>query len=234
MTPDAGADELPEIGPYLGRLAAATRRFPDPEVGLDEIRLELVSGLFERVGVARDFLLTGDRAGARSALDRPTWLELWRAAAAKATDRTQAAIAARIERAGHRSRYPQRKLAGLLPGPEDRAVLAARIDAAGIPLEERTARIPQGDQWWEGIRQAAVALEDSWEALEEQVRQELATGALTAARVEQWRPSLRPWFVALGLAMVVVTWLGLVLGGQLPRPPWLDPLNDWFWSIPWP
>ena len=26
----------------------------------------------------------------------------------------------------------------------------------------------------------------------------------------------------------------LVLGGYLPRPPWLAPLNDWFWSLPWP
>ena len=225
---------LPEIGPYLGRLAAVTPRFADSEVGLDQIRLDLVSELFERVGVARGFLLSGDLEGARAALDRATWLELWRGAAARATERTDAAIRSRFERAAKRSRYPHRKLVAHLPTEEDRAVLAARLDAAGIPLEERVARLPSGDQWWEGIRQAAVALEDSWEALEELVAGELATAATTEGRIASWRPSLRPWFLALGSAILAAGWLGLVLGGYLPRPAWLDPFNDWFWTIPWP
>lgn len=52
--------EIPEIGPYLGRLADAVRRFSDPGVGLDVVRLQLVTALFERTQSAREFLLTGD------------------------------------------------------------------------------------------------------------------------------------------------------------------------------
>lgn len=233
MTGGGRGVELPELGPYLGRMADATRRVPEP-AGLDAIRLDLVTALFERAGVARDFLLTGDREGAGSALDRTTWMTLWREAAARAAEVTAVAIVARLELAARRSRYPARKLSQAVPSADERAVLAAKLDAAGIPLEERTGRLTAGDDWWDGIRQAAVALEDSWETLESEVGAALAAAEAAAARIEAWRPSLRPWWISLGIASAVVAWLGLVLGGYLPRPPWLAPLNDWFWSLPWP
>ena len=226
---------LPEVGPYLGRLTDATRRFEDPAVGLDQVRLDLVSDLFERLAAARGFLLTGDHEGARSTLDRASWLVLWRSAATRATERTTAAIAARLERAATQSRFPRRRLGGLLPTAEDREVLAAKLDAAGIALEERLARAFRGtESWWDGVRQAAVALEDCWEALEEEVRRELASFDGAVAKVERWRPSLWPWFVALGALLLAATWVGLALGGFLPRPRWLEGLDDWFWSLPWP
>ncbi len=225
--------EFPELGPYLGRMADATRRFEGP-VPLDPIRLDLVTALFERAGVARDFLLTGDREGARSALDRTTWLALWRDAAARAADATAAAIVARLEVAARRSRFPARKLAAALPSADDRAVLGAKLDAAGIPLEERAGRLPGGEDWWDRLRQSAVALEDSWESLEAEVRQALAMAEVAAERIEAWRPSLRGWWISLGVVAIIAGWLGLVLGGYLPRPGWLDPLHDWFWRLPWP
>jgi hypothetical protein len=226
---------LPEVGPYLGRLADATRRFEDPTVGLDEIRLGLVSDLFERLAAARGFLMTGDQASARTTLDRASWLGLWRTAAGKATERTIAAIRDRLERAAARTNFPRRRLTSLLPTEEDGAVLAAKLDAAGIALEERLARaFGGGESWWDGIRRAAVALEDCWEALEVEVLRELAAVTASVARIERWRPPWWPWLVALGAALAVASWLGLALGGYLPRPSWLDLVNDWFWSLPWP
>lgn len=228
-------DEIPEIGPYLGRLADAVRQFEDPAVGLDAIRLQMVSDLFERTQSARGFLLTGDDGGARAALDKGAWLDLWRRAARQAAARTSDTIAARLTAAAQQSRYPARRLAPLLPSPEARAILVSKVEAAGIPLEGRLARgFPARSGWWDAVRQAAVALEDSWEDLETVIRTELVEARSVVQRVEQWRPSPVPWYVALGIGFAVTGWLGLVLGGYLPRPGWLDPINDWFWSLPWP
>lgn len=228
-------EEIPEIGPYLGRLADAVREFEDPAVGLDAIRLQMVSDLFERTQSARGFLLTGDQGGARAALDKGAWLDLWKRAVGQVAERTSDTILGRITAAGKQARYPARRLSRLLPSIETRAILLAKLEAAGIPLETRVAKgFPGGPGWWDSIRQAAVALEDSWEDLETVVRVELAEARSTIQRVEEWRPSSAPWYLAFGTGLLVTTWLGLVLGGYLARPGWLDGLNDWFWSLPWP
>ncbi len=226
---------LPEIGPYLGRLADATRRFEDPTVGLDELRLAMVSDLFERAHAARGFLLTGDQGGARAALDRLGWLEVWRTTAAKATDLTLASVRARMTRAQQRSGCPDRLLNRRLPTTEDREVLAAKLEAAGIPLESQVARgFPNGDGWWEAVRRSAVALEDSWEQLEEIVRATVRSADAEVAALEGWRPSPTPWVIGLAGLTVAAGWLGLAIGGYLPRPSWLDGVHRWFWSLPWP
>jgi hypothetical protein len=232
---DGSRVTLPEIGPYLGRLAEATHRFEDPTVGLDALRLTMVSDLFERAHAARGFLLTDDRAGARTALDRPGWLEIWRSTAEQAADRTLAAIRARMIAAQQQSGCPGRLLQRRLPTQEDREILAAKLDAAGIPLETQVARgFPSGDGWWEAVRRSAVALEDSWEQLEEAVRAALRAAEPEVAALERWRPSPTPWLVGVGCLTLVAGWLGLVLGGYLPRPSWLDWLHRAFWSLPWP
>lgn len=226
---------LPEIGPYLGRLTDATRRFDDPHLGLDAIRLAMVSDLFERTNAARGFLLTDDLEGARAALDRAGWLEVWRGAVAPVTDRTVATIRARIARAQGWSGCPDRLVGRRLPTSEDREILAAKLEAAGIPLEEQAGRgFPLGEGWWEAVRQSAVALEDSWEQLEEVVRRELRAAESNVAAIEAWRPSRVPWLVGLACLTLLAAWLGLALGGYLSRPAWLEGFHHWFWSLPWP
>ncbi len=226
---------LPEIGPYLGRLGDATRRFDDPHVGLDEVRLATVSELFERAHAARGFLLIGDLAGARAALDRIEWLGVWRSAASKVADLTIASIGARIERAQRLSGCPNRLASRRLPGPEDREVLGAKLEAAGIPLERQVARgFPSDDRWPEAVRQSAVALEDSWEQLEVVVREALRAAEPDVDAIARWRPSPLPWQIGFGILAAIAGWLGLTLGGFLPLPGWLDGLHRWFWSLPWP
>lgn len=229
-----GQNGLPEIGPYLGRLADATRRFGDPTLGLDDLRLAMVSDLFERAHAARGFLLLDDQAGARAALDSG-WLAVWRTAAAKATELTLASVRARMIRAQQRSGCPDRLVNRRLPSTEDREILAAKLDAAGIPLERQVARgFPPGEGWWEAVRRSAVALEDSWEQLEEIVRATARAADAEVAAVEGWRPSPTPWLIGLACLTVTAGWLGLALGGYLPRPGWLDGVHRWFWSLPWP
>ena len=226
---------LPEIGPYLGRLPEVTRRFDDPTLGLDSVRLQLVSDLFELTDAARGFLSVDDFPGARSALDRPRWLEIWRAASNDAAVRTVAALKEQLVRAQANSGCPERILRRFQSGAEAQEILAAQLAAAGIPLERQIARgFPAGAGWWEAVRQAASALEDSWEQLEDIVRRELADGRRGAAVVEAWRPSPVPWVVAAASLTAVLGWVGLVLGGYLPRPSWLEWLARAFWSLPWP
>ena len=79
-----------------------------------------------------------------------------------------------------------------------------------------------------------MALEDSWEDLEAVIRSELAEARPVVDQVSRWQPSPLPWYLALGVGVALTGWLGLVLGGYLPRPQWLDPFSAWFWSLPWP
>lgn len=227
--------QLPELGPYLGRLADVTRRFDDPAVGLDAIRLALVSALFERGQAARGFLAIGDGAGARASLDRASWLALWTAAAQQATAATFAVIGERFAAARRASRCPARVARPFAPTDEDRTVMAAKFEAAGIALEERVAKAAANDQaWWDQVRQSAVALDDAWEELEQLVIAELNSAAGRAASVAEWRPSRAPRIVAGAILVIAAGWLGLALGGFVARPEWLDGLHRAFWSLPWP
>ncbi len=228
------SDLLPEIGPELGSLVDLTHELGDPEVGLEALRLDLVRQLFERAQAARDFLLTGDQDGARAALDRPIWLDSWRTAVTATADRVTAVKAARIERAARRSGFPARRLRELLPTTDDRSVLMAKLEAAGIPLEETISRGSSGGPWWDEIRRRASRLEESWDRLETVVRLELSGIEGRLQTIERWRPSVVGPVLLAAALVGLMSWLGLAIGGYLRRPAWLDGVNDWFWSLPWP
>jgi hypothetical protein len=59
---------------------------------LDDIRLDLVTGIFELAGAARSFAASGDRQGAISSLSRVAWLGLWERAVAAAAERLAALV----------------------------------------------------------------------------------------------------------------------------------------------
>jgi hypothetical protein len=227
---------LPELGPYLGHLVDPPGRFEPAEIGLDEVRLALVTDLFERAQVARGFLLTGDTSGALVALGRPVWLDLWRGAVDRVSTQTMAVIEARLRRAAKASTMSNRRLARMIPSPEDRAVLHARLDAAAIPLEELTVRLATAPShaWVEIVRQAAGALQSAWETVERVVRQALAEWQPAIDAAESWRPAPVIRWVPAVLLAVLAGWLGLGIGGYLPLPSFLAPLTAWFWSLPWP
>ena len=231
-----GPTRLPELGPYLGHLVDPPGQFEPAGIGLDEVRLAVVTDLFERAQAARGFLLTGDTGGALAALGRSAWLELWRGAIDRVTDRTMVAVETRLRRAAKASAMPGRRLARILPNAEDRLVLHAQLDAAGIPLEDLTDRLAHArpEAWVEIVRQAAGALQTAWESVERVVSQSLMDWEPAIRVAESWRPTpLVRWVPAVLLAGLA-GWLGLGIGGYLPLPGFLAPLTAWFWSLPWP
>ena len=87
--PPASTDAwtVPELGPALGRLAGPPAIPPDPGplgVVLEDIRIDLVSGIFDMAGAARSFMAAGDRHGAIASLGRVAWLDRWERAVASA------------------------------------------------------------------------------------------------------------------------------------------------------
>jgi len=226
------AATIPELGPLLGRLIAPPGDYPPPRAGLEEVRLEFLSILFERAGAARGLLAAGDPSQARVALGSRTWIEVWERAVAGA----EAVLAEEANRllkaAAAVSRFPPKRLATLLPGPDNRRLQAARLSAAGIPLEEAAARLDRTtDAWEESVRLVAGELEAAWDSLLAISSQELAKWERRAAEVREWR---RPWLplVLIGVVLLGIgTWVGLMLGGYLPVPGWFLPVANWFWGL---
>ena len=98
----AALDRVPELGPSLGRLGDPPAADAEPaRRSLDDIRLVLVTGVFELAGAGRSFAAAGDAAGAVGSLSRVAWLGLWEKAVAAAAERIAATANARL-RGGRR------------------------------------------------------------------------------------------------------------------------------------
>ncbi len=228
------AETLPELGPYLGRLAEPEHRRLSDAWSLDELRLSVVSALFERATTARGFLESGNLVAARSTLGAEAWLEVWNHAVQSATVLTLSELRRRLVRAGAESGMPHRLVGHELPSPEDERILAAKLSSAGIPLEDFLAEPDADRSWPDALRLSANALETSWLGLESIVRHELARYVPTIERLRAWkRPTALLWVITLLMAASAI-YLGLVLGGYLPTPGILAGFKAWWWTLPWP
>jgi hypothetical protein len=241
-TPDA----IPELGPSLGRLV-------DPPAGvagalrvpLDDIRIDLVTGVFDLAGASRSFATAGDLDGARASLGRVALLGLWEKAVATAATRIAAAANTGLRSAGEESRYPPRRLARRLLTDGDARAIAARLGSGGAPFVaaldalEQAANAAGGSRakdaagaatWRAAVTAAGRRLEAAWMALEDASRAEQARWAAEVSEVRTWhRPTWPVWLVT---AVVVggAAYLGLVLGGYLPVPPALRGLATLVWT----
>ena len=223
---------LPELGPLLGRLVAAPAEQAPLETAFDQIRLELLTELFDRARAARDFLALGDSPAGRAALGGAVWLEVWGRAVAAVSRTLSVEIQRRLREAAALSRFPARRLAVALPDPEAQRLLAARLSAAGIGLEEAAERLGDSSRPWpEALRRIGGELEASWERLLATARGELTIWAGKAAAIAAWRRPWRPLLIASALLLLLASWLGLVLGGYLAAPSWLRPLTNWVWNL---
>lgn len=226
---------LPELGPLLGRLIEVPAELTPADAALDVARVQMLTTLFQHAAAARALLARGDTSAARAVLGRPAWLEVWERAVSDASSAITAEITQRLRDAATTSRLPARRLAALLPGPEDRRVLAARLSAAGIGLEAAVFQLDDASTpWTDALRRTAGELEAAWEQLGVTAHRELSTWDQRSAEIRQWK---RPWtpLVMIGLLLLgFTTWLGLVLGGYLSAPGWLRPIAQWFWNLPWP
>jgi len=232
--------DVPELGPYLGRLIVP-RRVTELWVPLVDVREALATSVMEGAGKARREASNGAKGGARAltALDRDAWTQAWEDAVRKAADRIVAVLDRTLETEAKRVRMPRRRQRQLAVSPVERRAIAARLASGGDTLDEALnqvssatetlARSWPGDTTTQGVWRAAQEaaarrLEAAWLILEGQVEQERARWTGEVDAVKSWRPSLVPVFVIWTPLAAIAIWLGLVLGGYLPAPQWLAEL----------
>jgi len=194
-----------ELGPWLNRLVAPPAPVSQAETLLSDLRLRLLTRLFER----------------------PEWRAAWQDAVAEAAAMVSGEVEARFRAAAALSRYPARKLRTILPDSDARGILAARLSACGIDLEES---LNQAGTSGPEIRMRCGLLEVAWGRLVATADQELAAADRMAADLRAWRRPLVPLVIASGLLLIVAVWAGLVLGGYLNSPAWFRPIAESVWN----
>lgn len=239
---------VPELGPSLGRLVDPPLPRSDRgslDLILDDIRLDLVTGLFELAGAARSFGASGDRQGAISSLSRVAWLDLWEHAVAASADRLAEVVNARLGEAALESRLPSHQLEGFRLKAEDVRAIASRLGSGGagfvgaLDALEQTVhgaassgsrgRAGQED-WQRALATTARRLESAWMALAAGARVEQDRWKSEIGRARAWRrPILSLWLLSAAV-LAVLAYVGLVLGGYLPVSPPLRPLAELWWT----
>jgi hypothetical protein len=239
---------VPELGPSLGRLGdppGSTTERGVLDLDLDDIRLDLVTRLFDVAGAARSFAAAGDRQGAIASLGRVAWLELWERAVAAAANRLGDLVNARLQEAAAESRLPPRRLSEFLLSTEDIRAIASRLGSGGAnfvsALDALEQTVPAAaasgqrgrlgqEEWQIALATTARRLESSWLALTASARSEQERWKNEIERVRAWRrPTWPVWLVTI-IVLGLMTYLGLVLGGYLPVPPGLRALAEFWWT----
>jgi len=237
---------VPELGPSLGRLVDP----PSADQGalripLDDVRLDLITGLFDLAGAGRAFTAAGDYGGAVSSLGRVEWLRLWERAVAMTAARIVAEANAGLQLAAAESRFPVRRLRRLELTDEDSRAIGARLGSGGAPFVAALDALEQaghnasgargrsetgGLAWQAALNAAARRLESAWIALEHAARAEQERWAAEIATVRAWRRPTWPVWLVTAMLVAAAGYLGLVLGGYLPVPPALEGLANFWWT----
>jgi len=236
---------IPELGPALGWLCSRPQAASGRWVSVDDIRLDLVTRIFELAGAARGFAIADDRATAVSSLNRQAWLTEWERAVGATTDRIARATNLRLDSAGQEARLSARRRNELLLAEPDHLAISGRLGAGSLPfiqaLDELEQVVPSASapgargeaavgEWQERILSTARRLESAWLALEEAAHREESLWSREIDRVRSWRRPLWPLWVVTGLVLAAVTYLGLILGGYLLVPAPLLPLARDVWT----
>jgi hypothetical protein len=250
---DSGSSwEVPQLGPSLGRLTEPPSKGRAGVLGvaLDDIRLDLVTGVFDLAAVARSFIAAGDRDDAVASLNRVAWLGLWERALAAATARIAEAANVGFNDAAVESRFHPRRLQPLLLTTQDHRAIAARLGSGGATfvaaldvLEQSVHASSRGgargrsapsrlvqDQWRGAVTTAARRLESAWLALEDAALAEQRRWQVEIELVRAWRRPVWPLWTLTLLVLAAATYLGLVFGGIVPVPAPLRGVVLWWWS----
>lgn len=238
---------VPELGPSLGRLTDPPAPGPPSPLGLayDDLRLALVTGIFDLAAAGRGFAVAGDRGGTMASLGRAAWIGLWERAVGSVAARIGQAANSRLRAAAAESRFPERRLRTLLLTPSDNRAIAARLGGGGGPfvgaldaLEERVhfSSGPQSgadtrhDEWRAALEAGARRLESAWLALASAANAEERHWRDEAARIQAWRRPMWPMWALSAAVAAAAVYLGLVLGGYLPVPLPLTGVADFWWG----
>jgi hypothetical protein len=249
---DSGATwEVPQLGPSLGRLTdpPSNDRTGVLGVALDDIRLGLVTGVFDLAGAGRSFITAGDRVDAVASLNRAAWLNLWERALAAAAARIAEAANLGFNDAAVESRFRPRRLQPLLLTPQDTRAIAARLGSGGAGfvaaldvLEQSVHASSRGggaggggrawlqEEWRGALLAVARRLESAWLALEDAALAEQRRWQVEIELVRAWRRPVWPVWLLTFVLLAGATYLGLVLGGVIPVPPPLRGVALWWWN----
>ena len=228
---------VPELGPSLGRLgdpALVVTRSP-LGVTLDDVRLDLVTGVFDLAGAGRAFAAAGDRDGAVASLGRVAWLQLWERAVDTAAGRISGAVNAHFGEAAGESRFPPHQLRALLLTDDDTRAIAARLGSGGAPFVTALDALEQSaptTDWQSSLTAVSRRLESAWRALESAAAAEQERWLSEIELVRAWRRPTWPVWTLTGVVLSGVTYLGLVLGGYITVPGFLRGFAAFWWSWP--
>ncbi|MBK6420724.1 MAG: hypothetical protein IPF77_00640 [Gemmatimonadetes bacterium] len=245
MTPatDRAALLVPELGPGLGRLVAPPPAPGAPQhwIALDDIRLALVTQLFDLAGDARRWAREGDRELALATLDGTAWATAWQVAVGTVAQRAAAAISARLLAAAAEVRLPAARARRLPLDQQETLALAGRLGRGTGALQAALAALDQAipgaraagsgqRAWQDAVGACARRLEAAWIALEEALHEEWRRWDAEIADLRAWRRPRWP-LVLSGLALFgAAACLGLVLGGYLPVPDFLRSFVEMVWA----
>ena len=238
---------FPELGPSLGRLVdpPQLRDRGSLDLVLDDIRLDLVTGIFELAGAARSFAASGDRQGAVASLSRVAWLDLWERAVAATAERLAEVVNAKLSEAAIESRLPARQLEAFRLKTEDVRAITSRLGSGGAgfvsALDALEQTVPSAsasgirgwagqEEWQRALAAAARRLEAAWLALSAGAWAEQDRWKVEIDRARAWRRPTWPLWLLSVAVLAAATYLGLVLGGYLPVPLPLGPLAEFWWS----
>lgn len=239
------AVQIPELGPALGKVAMPSRREGFRGSSLDQIRLDLATAIFEMAADARSWSSAGDRQAAVDALGRSAWLGAWEAAVRSVAERVAAETDTRIEAAASEARIPRRRRKKLPLSEAERRAMAARLGAGGIGLNESLDLLDResrrmresgvldreaGDRWRTALTSAARKIESAWLSLEGAARAEWERWTPLVESARSWRrPRWLLWLITATLLAAAI-YIGLVVGGYLQGPPFLDRFAQWWWD----
>lgn len=234
---------VPELGPSLGRLVAPPAPAPGSPphwIRHEDIRLAMVTQLFELLADARRWAREGDRELALATVNREAWEGLWSRAVQEVAARAGATIGDRLQAAAREVRLPAKRIGALALDPAEIRALGARLSQGAPPLHQALVQLDQAanqarsdrapaqavEAWQEALMTAARRLEAAWLALEEALTREWRAWETEIEDLRRWRRPRWP-LVLIGVALFgTALYLGLVLGGYLPVPePLAGPVN---------
>jgi hypothetical protein len=211
---------------------------------LEDLRIALVSALFELAGDARRWAAGGERELALATLNHDAWAGVWRHTVEQVAERAAATLNDRLEAAAREARVPRRRTGTLGLDTEEVRALAERLaqgsealeaalldlDRAAGPVRSERASPQSVADWHDALLAAARRLESAWLALEANVAREWQAWVVELEEIRAWRRPLWP-LVTTGLVLAVVFgYAGLVLGGYLPVPAPFRGIAEAIWA----
>jgi len=232
--------ELPELGPFLGRLAAAPRPRTQSWLPVDDLRLALATRVFKLGGSAR---IAGDAAP--DVFTAAAWSTAWNETVVAVANRVIATVETRLRQAAEASRYPRKRLAQAMFSDADRRALIARLGEGGAPLLSALEEVERlrlvVDQssgltdatridWLDALTAAARRQESAWRELEQALDREGPLWAGEISAIRGWTRPKWPFWLVTGMLYALAIWIGLMLGGYVAAPGPLAPAVSWFWE----